>query len=151
MPTRPKSKTRLVLVFGTFDLLHPGHRWFLRRAAQLGQALTVVVARDVNVRKLKHKTPVQNERIRLAAVRQLKYVTRAVLGQREFNHRYAMVRKIKPQIIALGYDQHTRTTSLKRDLGKIGLAPKIVRLSSFHPRLFKSSKLRRVAKVGTIA
>ncbi len=132
-----------VLVFGTFDLLHPGHKWFLRQAVKLGNALTVVVARDRNVLKLKGRSPAQNERLRLQAVRRLACVTHALLGQKEFNHRYALVIKIKPAVIALGYDQRTRSQSIKRDLTKLGLRPRLVRLKPFHPELYKSSLLRK--------
>jgi FAD synthetase len=136
-----------VLAFGTFDLLHPGHRNFLRNASKLGKKLVVVVARDRNVWKLKNKRPTQGERARLRAVRKLSFVSRATLGQREFNHRYNLVQKLKPDIIALGYDQLTRTSSLAKDLRKLGQAVKIVRLKPFHPERYKSSLLRaRLAK-----
>lgn len=136
-------KPRRVLTFGTFDLLHPGHVWFLRQAAKLGRELVVVVARDSNVLRLKGKRPRQNERTRRRAIRQLPFVRLARLGQREFNHRYALVRQLKPDIIALGYDQRTRTRSLKRDLAKLGLRPRLVRIRAFHPERYKSSLLRR--------
>jgi len=139
---QPK-KPHLVLAFGTFDLLHPGHRYFLRQAKQLGGNLIVVVARDKNVLKLKGYLPEQSERMRLRAVRKLPFVSRATLGQREFNHRYTLVKKIKPDIIVLGYDQRTRTRSFARDLAKLGLKPKLVRLPSFHPDRYKSSLLRQ--------
>ena len=35
-----------VMVFGTFDRLHDGHRFFLREAEKLGTTLFIVVARD---------------------------------------------------------------------------------------------------------
>ena len=131
-----------VLVFGTFDLLHPGHRWFLRAAKRLGRELVVVVARDHNVLKLKGRLPLQKEQTRLKAVRKVKLVTQAQLGQREFNHRYTLVKKLKPDVLALGYDQMTRTTSLAKDLRKVGLRPKLVRLKPFHPERYKSSLIK---------
>ena len=139
---KPKTPTK-ILAFGTFDLLHPGHKWFLRRAAGLGDKLIVIVARDKNVLRLKAKLPAQNERVRLGAVRRLPFVTQAMLAQREFNHRYFIVQKIKPNIIALGYDQRTRSASFAHDLRKLGLRPKLVRLRAFHPERYKSSLLRR--------
>lgn len=142
MPAMRNHK-KTVLAFGTFDLLHPGHCWFLRHAKRLGSKLIVVVARDANVLRLKGRRTIQGERLRLRAVRQLSCVTRATLGQREFNHRYALVHKLKPDIIALGYDQHTRTRSLQRDLAALGLRPKLVRIGSFHPERYKSSLLKQ--------
>lgn len=144
MPIRHKPS--LVLAFGTFDLLHPGHRYFLRQAKRLGQQLVVVVARDKNILKLKGYLPQQNERARLRAVRQLPFVTHAMLGQQQFNHRYDLVKKLNPDIIALGYDQRTRTTSLAHDLKKLGLHPRLVRIKSFHPKRYKTSLLKKDMK-----
>ena len=42
-----------VMAFGTFDVLHPGHHFYLEQARKLGDNLVVVVARDANVKKLK--------------------------------------------------------------------------------------------------
>ena len=39
---------------GVFDLLHPGHIYFLTEARRLGDELVVVVARDSTARKFKH-------------------------------------------------------------------------------------------------
>lgn len=139
------SKHTHVLAFGTFDLLHPGHIWFLRQAAKLGK-LTAVVARDINVLKLKGVKPVQKESVRLKAVQDLDFVNQVLLGQRKFDHRYSLVKKLRPDIICLGYDQRTRTRSLKHDLSQLGLSPIIIRIPSFHPHLYKSSKLRRAYK-----
>ena len=41
---------RRVVATGTFDLLHPGHVFYLEESARLGDELHVIVARDVNVR-----------------------------------------------------------------------------------------------------
>ena len=38
-----------VLATGTFDLLHPGHVYFLTQARAMGDELFVIVARDSNV------------------------------------------------------------------------------------------------------
>src|SRR5207245_1761445 len=44
-----------VMATGVFDLLHPGHVYFLREARKLGDELWVVVARDSTARKFKHE------------------------------------------------------------------------------------------------
>ena len=49
-----------VMATGTFDLLHMGHIYYLKEAKKLGDILSVVVARDSTVRKLKHE-PVNPE------------------------------------------------------------------------------------------
>ncbi len=136
------SKPKRVLAFGTFDLLHPGHRYFLRCAARLGMELVVVVARDRNVARMKKRRAVQSERTRLHAVRVLPYVTRALLGQRELKHHYDLVRKFHPNVIALGYDQQPSIPVLRRQLKALGLTTAIVRLKPFHPERYKSNLLR---------
>jgi len=44
-----------VLAFGTFDILHPGHEFYLKEAKKHGDILDVVVARDSTVEKIKGK------------------------------------------------------------------------------------------------
>ena len=41
---------RRVVATGTFDLLHPGHLYYLEESKKLGDELWVIVARDANVR-----------------------------------------------------------------------------------------------------
>src|SRR5256885_9042397 len=68
-----------VMATGVFDLLHPGHVYFLREARALGDELWVVVARDTTARKFKHE-PIMPEAARFQMVEALKPVDRAVLG-----------------------------------------------------------------------
>ena len=58
-----------VMVFGTFDGLHPGHLNFFKQAIRLGDYLVVVGARDKPVNKVKKRKPRFSERQRLAAIR----------------------------------------------------------------------------------
>ena len=62
-----------VMATGTFDLLHLGHIYYLKEAKKLGDTLTVVVATDSTVRKLKHE-PVNQEKIRVNLIKELKVV-----------------------------------------------------------------------------
>ena len=114
---RKKSAIKKVMVFGVFDGLHEGHRYFLAMAREQGDELIAVVAPDEMVRLLKNKTPRHNEKERMAAVMQLSRlslyreddprlidVTRAVLGDRVLGA-YQVIKKYKPDIICLGYDQ----------------------------------------------
>ena len=93
-----------VLCCGTFDLLHPGHRDFLRQAAALGDRLCVVVARDDNVERLKGRRPIEDQDARLAKISGLEEVDEAYLGYPGRNF-MRIVADIEPQTIALGYDQ----------------------------------------------
>lgn len=147
MPTNKTTKAQRVLVFGTFDLLHPGHLSFLRQARDLARELYVVVARDKNSEKLKGRRPVQNEDLRLNALAKLPFVTKAMLGQAELNHRYQLVSETNPNIIALGYDQFLLTTTLEKDLLSLGLDIKLIRLKPYKADRYKSSILRQGLRV----
>ncbi len=136
-----------VLAFGTFDLLHAGHKFFLQKARELGDELVVVVARNKSVERIKGKLPLNDERQRLEAVRALKFVDRAVLGK-ELERRYEIVREIGPDIIALGYDQKPSEEKLRKELEKIGVEAEIVRLGAFNENEFKSSRLRKLSQAG---
>ena len=101
----PRGSTRqepLVFLGGTFDLLHPGHIELLKYASSLGK-LYVVVARDVNVERLKGKKPVLSEKDRLSLVSSIRYVYKAMLGDKE--DLFKSVERIGPDIIVLGPDQ----------------------------------------------
>lgn len=126
-----------VLVFGTFDLLHPGHDFFLREAASYGDELYVVVARDANVVRIKGRAPQDSEDLRLARVAAHPSVTHARLGYEEWGKHLQVLQDIAPDVICLGYDQHAKIPDG---------AYQIVRIPSFHPEIYKSSLLRANSK-----
>jgi len=132
-----------VMAFGTFDILHPGHKFYLKQAKKLGDKLVVVIARDENVKKVKRKKPLNNEQKRLALVKSLDFVYEAVLGDKEM-HKWAVVKRFHPTTIVLGYDQWASILNLRKELAKIGLQPKIVRIKAFKPEKNKSSLLKKV-------
>jgi FAD synthetase len=125
-----------VMVFGVFDLLHPGHISFLKQAKKLGNFLVVSVARDANVKKIKKKLPVFDEKKRLANLKRLKLANKFVLGA--LKDPWPHIKKEKPDIIALGYDQGSYI-----DVVKLKSIAKIVRLRPFRPEVFKSSLMRK--------
>jgi len=129
------------MVFGVFDYLHPGHRAFLEQAKKYGKKLTVVVARDSSVRKLKKKMPHQTERQRCAALHKIRGVTRVVLGDKELSS-YGVVKKYKPEIICLGYDQKWLARDLRTQM-RLGKIPRIriVRLRAYRSKKYHTSLL----------
>jgi FAD synthetase len=92
---------KTVMAQGTFDILHPGHLHYLRKSAQQGDKLVVVVARDtrVNDRKDLHF----NESERQEMLSALDVTDEVVLGSE--GDIYATVREINPDVITLGNDQ----------------------------------------------
>ncbi len=117
-----------VMATGTFDILHMGHIYFLKEAKKLGDKLIVIVACDSTVRKLKHE-PVTPERMRLQIIKELKIVDDAYLGQED--DIYKIVEVIKPDIIALGYDQIHDEEIINQNLKKRNINAKIVRLPKY--------------------
>lgn len=117
-----------IMATGTFDLLHMGHIYYLREAKKLGDKLIVVVARDSTVRKLKHE-PITPEEMRLDIIKELKIVDDAVLGHED--DMYATVKEIKPDIIALGYDQIHDEKKIEQELKKRKLVAKVIRLPRY--------------------
>lgn len=132
---------KIVMAFGTFDLLHPGHINFLRQAKKHG-SLFVIIARDRTVKRLKGKLPRHNEKQRLKAVKASGMADKVVLGS--LTNKYAAIKKYRPNIIALGYDQKYFTDQLRVELKKLKLKTKIIRLKAFKPKKFKTSILKKI-------
>ncbi len=129
-----------ILAFGTFDIFHAGHGFFLQQAARLGQ-LHVVIARDKTVEQVKGRPPFNDELSRQETVNSLSFVHSTYLGSHE--DKYCVIQQIRPDIIMLGYDQEVFTKDLKEILAKRNLQPQIIRLQeSLDPKINKSSLLR---------
>jgi len=141
-----KAETR-IMVFGTFDGLHPGHIDFLKQAKNLieNSFLIVSIARDRNVLGIKGRYPDKNELARMALVEKCKLVDKVVLSGAR-NHLPHIV-KICPDIIALGYDQKAYVANLKKDLKNRGILTKIIRLKPFKERIYKNHLLKINKKI----
>ncbi len=127
-----------IMATGVFDILHPGHLHFLKEAKSLGDELVVVVATDATVRKQKHE-PITPEKMRVELVGALKPVDRALLGRE--GDMFEIVIQVRPDIIALGYDQRFDEKDLERRLAERGLRVKVVRLHKFEDDLNGTRKI----------
>ena len=110
---------KIVLVGGCFDILHPGHIIFLKKAKQTGDILIVLLESDKKVRALKGRNrPVQTQKDRAKVLSALRYVDQVIcLPFMEHEFQYdQLIAKIKPDIIATtrGYPNncHKRTADL---------------------------------------
>ncbi|MEM2142532.1 MAG: adenylyltransferase/cytidyltransferase family protein [Candidatus Thorarchaeota archaeon] len=135
-----------VMAAGKFDILHLGHLAYLEQAKDLaGQdgELVVVIALDKTIERERGVPPVFPQDQRLRIVSALKVVDEAVLGYDTDDHT-AIVRDLRPDIIALGYDQHTDMDALRRCIVEAGLDTRIVRLNKRDEGgLCSSSLIRR--------
>ncbi len=139
------NKTVRIMVFGTFDIVHPGHKHFFAQARKLAGKhepfLIVSLARDKNVIRIKGKVPTSNELKRLKRIKALSEVDRAVLGA--IGNHIPHIVKEKPEIIALGYDQSAYVGGLRVALSKEGVKVKIARMKPHLPNKYKTSLLQK--------
>lgn len=131
---------RRVLVFGTFDGVHEGHRAFLREAKAQGDHLIVSVAQDAVVEILKGKRPVHNLLDRIEHLTQEDGVDEVVMGDNDLG-RWEVLEKYKPDVIALGYDQTALKAELEKHFAGRADAPELRVMHSFEPQKYKSSLL----------
>ena len=129
-----------VLVFGSFDQLHPGHLFFLLEAKRLGDELIVVLGREETIKEIKKKKPKYSEKERKEHLETTGIPDKVILGK--LKDKYKIIESIAPDIICLGYDQDSFTEGLKEELKKRRLNPKIIRLTPYKEHIFKSSKLK---------
>ena len=138
---RPK-----VVVGGTFEIIHPGHIYFLEKASKYGRVY-VIVARDVNVKKFKGRKTYIPEENRLRVISSIKYVYKAILGDEK--DVLKPIEEIKPQIIVLGPDQKVDEEELKKKLSERGLNVEVIRVrDKLECNLCSTSKIIRKIKTG---
>ena len=132
---------KTVMCAGTFDIIHPGHLYYLSEAKKYGDRIVVVVARDDTSKSVKGKKPLHNEKQRLEAVRMLEIVDEAVLGR--LGNIFDIIGEIKPNVICLGYDQKVQKQELEDELKKRGIKADVIRIGSYMENVYKSSKMRK--------
>ena len=136
-----KTKNKKTMVFGTFDIFHKGHENFLKQARKYGDFLIVVVARDKTVSSVKKQKTKNKEKERVEAIKKSDSADEVVLGN--LGDKYSIIRKYKPDVICLGYDQSVFIDKLENKLKEFKLdKTRIVRLKSYYPEKYKSSLLR---------
>jgi cytidyltransferase-like protein len=135
-----RKKITVVLTGGVFDIIHRGHIYTLSKAKALGDVLVVVVARDRIVEKLRGKSAMNSERDRAELVNSIKYVDAALLGSEE--DPLGAMYVVKPDIIAIGYDQKHDEREIETKALERGLKVRVKRLDSPIPDM-KSTKIKK--------
>lgn len=135
-----RSSLRVVLAGGVFDIIHPGHIHTLNAAKALGDVLIVVVATDSTAVKMKKRQPLHSKEQRQELVNSLVMVDLCLIGQED--DIFKTVNLVKPQIIALGYDQVHQEKFIIDGCKKIELDATVARLQSPIPES-SSSKIEK--------
>jgi cytidyltransferase-like protein len=136
-----RESIKVVLVGGVFDILHPGHLHTLKAAKAYGDVLVVVVARSSTALKINKSRIIYHDEIqRKELVSSIRFVDIAIVGFE--GTLYKTVEYVKPDIIALGYDQAHGEKEIALNCRKRGLNVQVVRLNTPIPRI-KSSSLKQ--------
>ena len=137
-----KSNRERILVFGTFDIIHPSHLKFLveaRNAANCPNCeLVVVLARDSSIERIKGHKPIFNEKQRLRLMSGLRVVDFALLGHEGKNH-FNIIIDVNPDYIVLGYDQVLDDQPLRDFIENNKLDVQICRLPEYESGDLSSS------------
>lgn len=131
-----KSSSKIVLAGGVFDIIHPGHINTLNAAKKLGDTLVVVVATDKTALKMKKRKPLHSAELRQELVSSLSMVDLCIIGDED--DIFKTVDLVKPQIIALGYDQTHQEKYITEGCRKINLDVTVARLESPRPETSSS-------------
>ena len=135
---------KIVLAGGVFDIIHPGHIHTLTAAKALGDVLVVAIATDKTAQKMKKMSPLHDQELRCELVSRLSMVDEAIVGHEK--DIFETVKEVKPEIIALGYDQIHQEKFISDGCKRISLDVKIVRLQSPIPKLSSSEIEKRYGK-----
>ena len=135
-----RTSLKVVLAGGVFDIIHPGHIHTLNSAKALGDVLIVVVATDKTAQKMKKRVPLHNQKLRRELVDSLSIVDFCIIGHED--DIFKTVAFVRPEIIALGYDQVHQEKFIIDGCRKLNLDVKVARLQSPVPE-FSSSKIEK--------
>ena len=136
-----RETMKVVLVGGVFDILHPGHLFTLKAAKSHGDILIVIIATESTATKIKKNRIIfHNENLRREMVSSLNFVDLALIGKE--GTLFDTVEHVKPDIIALGYDQSHTEKFISENCRKRNINVRILRLNTPIPNM-KSSELKR--------
>lgn len=111
-----RKNKKLVFTNGCFDVLHPGHIYFLEQAASLGDMLVVGLNDDSSVKKIKgNDRPVNNKQVRVEMLSALKTVDYIVLFSEETPYR--LIKELKPDFLVKG-EEYGKGEIIGEDIAK---------------------------------
>jgi rfaE bifunctional protein nucleotidyltransferase chain/domain len=133
----------VVFTNGCFDLLHPGHVYYLRAARSLGDALVVGLNSDASVKRLKGPfRPVVPEEDRAAVLGALEPVDAVVVFGEDMPVR--LLRELKPAVYVKGGDYRIEDLPEAEVAREIGAE---IRILPFEPGYSTTALIERIKKV----
>ncbi len=105
------SKPKVVITFGSFDLLHVGHVKILKRARELGDRLVVGVSSDKFHLQKKFRKAIYSQGERKEILASLSFVDEVFLEE-SFEEKEAYILKYHADILVMGDDWKGRFDSV---------------------------------------
>ncbi len=102
-----------VLVYGIFNVLHPGHIRLLRFASECGQYLTVAVQSDQSL----NQSLSVPEQIRLEGIKSISYVNEAFITDETI---VELVKRLKPDVLVKGREFEGKSNAEEAILKQYG-------------------------------
>lgn len=135
------NSMKTVVAFGTFDIIHPGHLYYLEYALGLGDRLIAVITPDAVALRSKGAKPLFTERERMRIISSLRCVDRVVLGDSDGSWRNVM--RCSPDSVCFGYDQKAAIRAFREHVSKVSAMPVAVHMApAFRPQRYHSAHLK---------
>lgn len=95
-----------ILTFGSFDVVHKGHEYYLSEAKRYGDRLITIIATDTNIERIKGRKPLHSQEERQKHIETLDICDAVIIGSE--NTPMQWLELYQPYAICLGYDQRGR-------------------------------------------
>jgi FAD synthetase len=106
-------KYEKAMIFGVFDRLHKGHHFFINSAQKYCKNLIIVVTLDNMVKIHKNRLPKSPINKRMGILKK-EFPKLLVCSGDKKPYSWKIIKKIKPDLIIVGYDQVELKTALKK-------------------------------------
>jgi cytidyltransferase-like protein len=133
---------KTVITFGAFDIVHDWHRYYLQEAKKYWDRLITIVAKDITIKKVKWKNPLNNENKRVLDVKNL-WIADIVELWHETDMMYA-IKKHQPDVVAIWYDQNSFIYDLSEYLTINKIKTSVITIDGYKVDIYKSSKFRNL-------
>lgn len=136
-----QEKHHRVLTAGSFDVTHPGHKYYLSEARKYGEELITIVATDENIEKIKWQQTHNKLTNRMQDVQGL-WISDTVIAWSNTDP-LRWIQEYAPDSICLWYDQRWPfVEKIENELHYLQLQSQIIRINPLNPEVYKSSLLK---------